>query len=61
MSSQVKGVSSDMLAGWPSMRPLTHSLLGVAPETFDAVIGYLEVEWNTYQTTYEVYFVCGQV
>ena len=54
-------LAQDILAGWPSMRPLAHTLLGVSPEQFDAVIGQLETEWNTLQTTYEVYFAYGQV
>ena len=54
-------LAQDMLAGWPSMRPLAHSLLGVPPEAFDEVIEQLAAEWNTHQTTYEVYFACGQV
>jgi SAM-dependent methyltransferase len=54
-------LAQDILAGWPSMRPLAHTLLGVSPDQFDAVIGQLETEWNTLQTTYEVYFACGQV
>ncbi len=54
-------LAQDILAGWPSMRPLAHTLLGVPPAQFDAVIGQLETEWNTLQTTYEVYFACGQV
>jgi SAM-dependent methyltransferase len=54
-------LAQDILAGWPSMRPLAHTLLGIVPEQFDAVIGQLETEWNTFQTTYEVYFACGQV
>ncbi len=53
-------LAQDMLAGWPSMRPLAHSVLGVPPEMFDAVIGRLSGEWNSYQTTYEVYVACGQ-
>ena len=53
-------LAQDMLAGWPSMRPLAHSQLGVQPEMFNAVIGRLETEWNTYRTSYEVYFACGQ-
>lgn len=53
-------LAQDMLAGWPTMRPLAHSLLGIDPETFNAVINHLEEEWNTYHTTYEVYFACGQ-
>jgi ubiquinone/menaquinone biosynthesis C-methylase UbiE len=53
-------LAQDILAGWPSMRPLAHTLLGVPPAQFDAVIGQLETEWNTLQTTYEVYFACGQ-
>lgn len=54
-------LAQDMLAGWPTMRPLAQSLLGVSPESFDAVIGRLEAEWNTFHTTYEVYFACGCV
>jgi hypothetical protein len=54
-------LAQDILAGWPSMRPLAHTLLGISPDQFDAVIGQLETEWNTLQTTYEVYFACGQV
>jgi len=54
-------LAQDMLAGWPTMRPLAHSLLGVSPEMFNAVMQALEEEWNSYQTTYEVYFACGQV
>jgi hypothetical protein len=54
-------LAQNMLAGWPTMRPFAQSLLGVAPETFNGVIEALEVEWNEYQTTYEVYFACGQV
>ncbi|MBV9691822.1 MAG: hypothetical protein JO202_19155 [Ktedonobacteraceae bacterium] len=56
-----KLLAQDMLAGWPSMRPLAHGLLGVTPETFNEVMGKLEGEWNSYHTSYEVYFVCGQV
>jgi SAM-dependent methyltransferase len=54
-------LAQDILAGWPSMRPLAHTLLGVPPDQFDAVIKQLEREWNTFQMTYEVYFACGQV
>jgi SAM-dependent methyltransferase len=54
-------LAQDMLAGWPSMRPLAHTLLGVAPAAFDEVMGQLEVEWNSYHTNYEIYLVCGQV
>ncbi len=54
-------LAQDMLAGWPTMRPLAQSLLGVSPELFNAVISSLPDEWNTYHTTYEVYFACGQV
>ena len=43
------------------MRPLAHTILGILPEQFDAVIEQLEREWNTFQMTYEVYFACGQV
>jgi SAM-dependent methyltransferase len=53
-------LAQDMLAGWPTMRPLAQSLLGVSSETFDAVIKRLEAEWNTFHTTYEVYFACGR-
>lgn len=53
-------LAQDILAGWPSMRPLAHTLLGVSPAQFDVVIEQLETEWNTFQTTYEVYFACGQ-
>ncbi len=54
-------LAQDILAGWPSMRPLAHSLLQVPPEQFDAVIGQLAMEWDIHRTSYEVYFVCGQV
>jgi len=54
-------LAQDMLAGWPTMRPLAQSMLGVSPELFNAVISSLPDEWNTYHTTYEVYFACGQV
>jgi ubiquinone/menaquinone biosynthesis C-methylase UbiE len=53
-------LAQDILAGWPSMRPLAHSLLQVPHEQFDAVIGQLATEWEMYQTSYEVYFACGQ-
>ncbi|MBV9690404.1 MAG: class I SAM-dependent methyltransferase [Ktedonobacteraceae bacterium] len=56
-----KLLAQAMLAGWPSMRPLAHALLGVAPEAFNEVMGRLEVEWNSYHTSYEVYVACGQV
>jgi SAM-dependent methyltransferase len=52
--------AQDLLAGWPSMKSSAHSLLNVSSDVFDAVIGRLETEWNTYQTQYEVYFACGQ-
>ncbi|HYU75449.1 MAG TPA: class I SAM-dependent methyltransferase, partial [Ktedonobacteraceae bacterium] len=54
-------LAQDILAGWPTMRPLAHSLLQVPPEQFDAVIGHLATEWDVYRTSYEVYFACGQV
>jgi SAM-dependent methyltransferase len=54
-------LAQDILAGWPTMRPLAQSLLGVSPETFNTVLGRLEAEWNTDHTTYEVYFACGRV
>jgi len=54
-------LAQDMLAGWPMMRPLAHSLLDIPPDVFDEVIGHLETEWNSYQTTYEAYLACGQV
>ena len=54
-------LARDLLAGWPSMRPLVHQHLGVAPTVFDTVIELLEEEWNTRQTRYEVYCACGQV
>jgi ubiquinone/menaquinone biosynthesis C-methylase UbiE len=53
--------AQDILAGWPTMRPLAQSLLGVSPDMFNRVIESLEAEWNIHQTTYEVYFACGQV
>jgi SAM-dependent methyltransferase len=54
-------LAQDILAGWPTMRPYAHTLLQVAPERFQEVIGRLETEWNALQTCYEVYFACGQV
>jgi ubiquinone/menaquinone biosynthesis C-methylase UbiE len=54
-------LAQDILAGWPSMRPLAHTLLQVPPEQFDAVIGQLATEWDAYRTSYEVYFSYGQV
>lgn len=54
-------LAQDMLAGWPTMRPLAQSLLRVSPELFTAVMQVLEDEWNRYHTTYEVYVACGQV
>jgi hypothetical protein len=54
-------LAQDILAGWPSMRPLAHSLLQVPHEQFDAVIGQLATEWEMYRTSYEIYFACGQV
>ncbi len=54
-------LAQDILAGWPSLRPLVHSLLQVPHEQFDAVIGQLATEWESYHTSYEVYFACGQV
>ena len=53
-------LAQNLLAGWPTIRPLAHSLLDVPPEQFDAVISQLETEWNTHHSTYEVYFACGQ-
>jgi len=53
-------LAQDMLAGWPSMRPLAHTLLGIAPGTFNEVMSQLEAEWNSDHTTYELYFACGQ-
>jgi SAM-dependent methyltransferase len=44
-------MAQNMLAGWPMMRPLAHSSLGVSPDVFDEVIARLETEWNSYQTT----------
>lgn len=54
-------LAQDILAGWPSMRPLAHSLLQAPHEQFDSVIGQLATEWERYHTSYEVYFACGQV
>jgi ubiquinone/menaquinone biosynthesis C-methylase UbiE len=54
-------LAQDILAGWPSMRSLAHSLLKIPPEQFDGVIGQLAAEWERYRTSYEVYFACGQV
>ncbi len=54
-------LARDMLAGWPSMRPYAHTLLGVPPETFDDILKELDDEWNRLHTRYEVYFACGQV
>ncbi len=54
-------LAQDLLAGWPSVRPLAHTLLGVPPGAFNEVIGQLEGEWNHLQTSYELYLVCGQV
>lgn len=56
-----KLLAQDMLAGWPTMKPLAQSVLGISPEIFTAVLGTVEDEWNRYHTMYEVYFVCGQV
>jgi ubiquinone/menaquinone biosynthesis C-methylase UbiE len=53
-------LAQDFLAGWPSIRPLAHSLLKVSPEQFDAVIGQLATEWDIYRSSYEVYFACGR-
>lgn len=54
-------LAQDMLAGWPSMRPLAQSMLGVSAERFNAVIASLSDEWNTHHTMYDVYCACGQV
>ena len=54
-------LAQDMLAGWPTLRPLAHTLLGVAPDRFDNTINQLDDEWNRLHTRYEVYFACGQV
>jgi SAM-dependent methyltransferase len=54
-------LAQDFLAVVPSLRPVAESQLGVAPSMFNAVLGALEEEWNTYQMSYEVYFACGQV
>jgi hypothetical protein len=56
-----KLLAQDILAGWPTMRPLAHTLLNVSPEDFDQLIARLNDEWNSYQTSYEVYSACGQV
>jgi SAM-dependent methyltransferase len=56
-----KLLAQDLLAGWPTMRPLVQSMLGVTPGAFDAVIETLVEEWNQYQTSYEIYLACGQV
>jgi hypothetical protein len=53
-------LARDILAGWPNIRPLAHTLLDIPPDVFNDVIGRLENEWNTLQTNYEVYFACGQ-
>jgi ubiquinone/menaquinone biosynthesis C-methylase UbiE len=53
-------LAQNLLAGWPTIRPLAHSLLDIPPEQFDAAISQLETEWNIHHTTYEVYFACGQ-
>jgi SAM-dependent methyltransferase len=54
-------LAKDILAGWPNVKSYAHTLLGISPEDFDAVINRLEDEWNTYQTHYAVYFACGHV
>ncbi len=54
-------LAQNILAGWPSIRPLAHTQLGVLPDVFDEVIGRLEAEWNSAHTSYDVYFACGQV
>lgn len=54
-------LAQNILAGWPSMRPLVHTLLGIAPQRFDAVLEQLTTEWNTSRTTYDVYFYSAQV
>lgn len=54
-------LAQNLLAGWPALRPLAQSMLGVSPELFNAVMSRLAEEWNAYRTTYEVYFACGQV
>ncbi|MBV9617169.1 MAG: methyltransferase domain-containing protein [Ktedonobacteraceae bacterium] len=56
-----KMLAQNLLAGWPSMRPLTHELLGIAPNHFDTVIEQLSDEWNAFHTTYDMYFYCVQV
>ena len=53
-------LAQDLLAGWPTVRPLADALLGVPSDEFNAVIGRLEKEWNAFQTSYEMYFACGQ-
>jgi SAM-dependent methyltransferase len=54
-------LAQDILAGWPTMRPLIHEALGIAPERFDAVLEQLSWEWNAYHTSYDVYFYCVKV
>ncbi|HET8911809.1 MAG TPA: class I SAM-dependent methyltransferase [Ktedonobacteraceae bacterium] len=53
-------LAQDMLSGWPSMRPALHTLCGISPTYFDAVMADLEREWNSKHTQYEVYCACGQ-
>jgi ubiquinone/menaquinone biosynthesis C-methylase UbiE len=52
--------AQNILAEWPRMKLLAHSLLGIPPEQFDAILKHLATEWDTYHTSYEVYFACGQ-
>lgn len=54
-------LAQDILAGWPTMRPLAQSVLGVPAKQFNEVIASLEEEWKTYRTSYEVYCACGRV
>lgn len=52
--------AQDILAGWPTIRPLAQTVLNVSPVLFNEVLASLEAEWNSEHTSYEVYCHCGQ-
>lgn len=42
-------LAQELLAGWPALRPLAQSQLGVPPDLFNTMMNRLPDEWNTYQ------------
>ena len=53
-------LETNILAGFPALKPLVCAQLSLSPEVFDATLAELATEGDRYQTSYHYYLAYGQ-